>query len=197
MNLFEAKGVILIAVDEKFTLEDKDGAEAAEGSIHRQFLDRFLAEGSEYRDEIKRKVAAKGNNAEVPIVIGDQTFILFAYSKQGEEGDYFDKVKHRYGFIEIENSLSKTLNYCKKEYPIETVYTVPIGTGIQRYRHNSMKKSHRKLSKLRHDELKTHRHEAVGDGGLYESYTVEEAKYRISSLASKIGLKVELVLLEE
>jgi len=54
MNLFDATGVILIAVDDKFTLEDKDGIEVNKGSIHRQFLDNYYTDKSGYKDYIEK-----------------------------------------------------------------------------------------------------------------------------------------------
>ena len=131
MSLFDAKGVILIAVDEKFTLEDKDGREVGRGSIHRQFVDTYCGDNSEYGDYIRKKVNNKGESSEVVCEIGDKTFVLFAYSKLGVRDDYRDNLSYERSFYQIEGSLKKVLLFCKEQFPDKVINTALIGTGIE------------------------------------------------------------------
>ena len=131
MNLFDVAGIILIAVDDKFTLEDKDGIEVAKGSIHRQFLDNYYTNDSGHKEGIAKIVAERGDATEIVITIGDKTFVLFAYSTQGKREDYANETDYRRGFCEIDGSLKKVFDFCKKNFPNEVVHTVPIGTGVQ------------------------------------------------------------------
>ena len=131
MNLFEVKGVILVAVDDKFTLEDRDGHKVEKKSIHRQFLNNYYNDYSGYKDVIENMIAEKGSDTEIAINIGDKIFVLFAYSTQGNRDDYKTELEYENNFIRIENSLKKVLNFCKEKFPNKIIHTAPIGTGVE------------------------------------------------------------------
>jgi len=131
MSLFDVSGLILIAVDDKFTLEDEDGIEVHKESIHRQFLDKYYTNESGHKEEIKKAVNDRNKSTEIAIPIGDKIFVLFAYSTQGNISDYKSKSAYRYGFIEITDSIEKALDFCKDNFPGETIYSAPIGAKTQ------------------------------------------------------------------
>jgi len=163
MNLFDATGVILIAVDDKFTLEDKNGFEVNKGSIHRQFLDKYYTTASGHKDEIAKTIANRGESTEVAIEIGDKTFVLFAYSTQGNREDYSDEIEYRLAFIEIDGSLEKIFSYCKENFPNKVINSALIGAGVQMNRVKGLKRS------------------------------ISECENRINNLANELGLSVNLI----
>jgi len=164
MNLFEVSGLILIAVDDKFTLEDEDGIEVQKESIHRQFLDNYYTDISGHKNEIKKAVSGRDESTEIAVFIGDKTFVLFAYSTQGNPSDYETELEYRHGFIEINGSIKKVLEYCKNNFPGETVYSAPVGSETQ--------------SKYQKGII----------------YSEAEAEKRIYDLAKEIGLNVVVVI---
>ena len=165
MSLFDATGVILIAVDNHFTLEEKDGIEVNRNSIHRQFLEKYYTKESGHKDIIAKTVAERGEATEIPITIGDKVFVLFAYSTQGERADYGkDPMAFRRGFIEIKGALKKVFVFCRENFPGEVINTALIGAGIQNdYSKNGM------------------------------VYTEAESENRIKMLAKEVGINVNVV----
>ena|GEM_PF-3940595 len=153
MSLFDETGVVLIAVDDKFTLEDKDGIEVNKGSIHRQFLDKYYTEDSGHKEKIATTVAKRCDATEVAIPIDDKVFVLFAYSTQGSRDDYINKMSYRRGFIKVEGALKKVFAYCKEHFPDEVVHTALIGTGIQNDRTKSSNRTGYSVSEHESENL--------------------------------------------
>ena len=164
MNLFDATGIILIAVDDKFTLDDPDGIEVQRDSIHRQFLIKYYTAESGHKSAIDNAVAERDGSSEVTITIGDKSFVLFAYTTQGNRTDYNTNIEYRRGLIEIEGSLKKALVYCKVRFPGETVHTALIGTGVQNDRTDGL------------------------------AYSERDAENRIINLSKSVGVSVEIIM---
>lgn len=173
MNLFDAAGVILIAVDDKFTLEDPDGIEVNNGSIHRQFLNRYYTKESGYKAAIKTAVdvAKRGNADEFHVTIGDKIFVLFSYTTQGNRKDYASDMDYRRGLVEIEDSIKKVFQYCKENFSDKVVHTALIGTGIQNDR--SPNTGHGYINPL------------------------DNTKYRLLSVAEAVGISIEIVEIDD
>jgi len=163
MTLFDVSGVILIAVDDFFTLDDKDGIAVNKGSIHRQFLDKYYTKNNVHKDIIAKIVDERNGATEITVTIGDKYFVLFAYSSQGKQENYSTYMDYRRGFVEIGGSLEKALRYCKEHFPGKTVYTALIGTGVQNDRQGRL------------------------------PYTECDAEARLHKLAKSVGIAIEVV----
>ena len=131
MNLFEQTGVILIAFDEKFTLSDPRGQEIARSSVHAQFLELYYNQESGHMADIENAVLNRNGSMETHVVIGDKTFVLFAYSKLKNRDDCKSDTEQLYSFELVENSLQNAFKYCKQFFPNEIIKTIPLGTGVQ------------------------------------------------------------------
>lgn len=130
-DLFDANGVILIAVDDEFTLDRRDIDKLNPKSVHAQFLSKYCAKGSEHKEKIQNIIASRGEATEISVEIDDKVFVLFAYSSQGNPEDYPEGKLPARGFELLIEPLRKALLYCKKKFPDKTVHSVPIGTGIR------------------------------------------------------------------
>ena len=131
VNLFDTDGVILIAVDDKFTLDYKGVYEVNRRSIHRQFLDRYYSKDSPHKTELRNVVENRGNSTEVVFEADGKIFILFAYSKQGERKEYSSQLEYERGFKVIKGSIERVFRYCKLHFPNEIVYTAAVGSDIR------------------------------------------------------------------
>jgi hypothetical protein len=67
---------------------------------------------------------------ETHVVVGDKTFVLFAYSRL-KNLDEYNNIEHLHSFEIVDNSLKNAMKYCKSVFPNEIIKTVPIGTGVQ------------------------------------------------------------------
>jgi hypothetical protein len=171
MNIFDTSGVVLIAVDDKFTLEDPDGLEVQKDCVQRQFLNRYYNEESGYKSVIKNAVARRGTDTEIHIPIGDKIFVLFAYTSQGDEKDYVKPMDYRRALLKIPGSVKKALQYCNQNFPGEIVHTVPIGMGVENDRTPNTSKGY--------------------------VNTLDDTKENLHALAKSLDMAVEIVEIED